>query len=272
MIGCVRSCIWSGPSTVASIFKMTTALDRLRGTWDALGQQDPMWAILTDPDKTGNRWDRDAFFATGREQVDALLRDLATLEEPVATRSALDVGCGIGRVTQALAAHYARVEGVDIAPSMIERARVENAYGDRVAYRLVEGASLSGIRDQSVDLVCCFIVLQHMPPSVALSYVREFVRVLSPEGVAVFEIPDRRYGVLPQLKKWLPPLRWATAAFHRARQRRGPLMEMHAIPRDRVARAVADAGGAIVRQQASSSAGYERCTYYVRPVRPSVPA
>jgi SAM-dependent methyltransferase len=243
---------------------MTTPLDRLRRTWNSLGQQDPMWAILSDASKTENRWDRDEFFATGRAQIEALLLDLNSLDGTLPRRTALDVGCGIGRLTQALAVHFEHVEGVDIARSMIERARLENAYGDRVTYTLVEGAALPGVRDRSVDLICCFIVLQHMPPAVALSYVREFVRVLSREGVAVFEIPHRRRGALPQLKKWVPPLRWASAALHRARQRRAPLMEMHVIPRDQVGRTVTAAGGTIVRELTSPDAGFERCTYYVR--------
>ncbi len=41
---------------------------RLRRNWDALGKTDPFWAILSVPDKKGNRWDLDEFLATGRRR------------------------------------------------------------------------------------------------------------------------------------------------------------------------------------------------------------
>ncbi|MFL5617784.1 MAG: class I SAM-dependent methyltransferase [Gemmatimonadaceae bacterium] len=235
-------------------------LDGLQQTWDALGAEDPMWAILTDAAKKGQKWNRDEFFATGRAQVADLLRSLAALEGPVAFGRALDVGCGIGRVTQALAAHYDQVEGVDIAPSMIARADAENTVGPRVTYRLVAGADLAHIPSGTIDLVWSVIVLQHMPPPVALAYLREFVRVLSLEGVAVFQIPTR-IPFREAIKHWLPPLAWA----HRTLFRRGrPVMAMHVIPARTVARTVEVAGGSIVREEAGRDGAHEWITYYVR--------
>jgi 2-polyprenyl-3-methyl-5-hydroxy-6-metoxy-1,4-benzoquinol methylase len=47
---------------------------------------------------------------------------------------ALDFGCGVGRLTQALATHYDKVDGVDISWEMINLARRHNQHGDRVKY------------------------------------------------------------------------------------------------------------------------------------------
>ena len=58
---------------------------------------------------------------------------------------ALDFGCGVGRLTQALAEHFERVAGVDIAASMIARARQENRHGDRVRYVVNERSDLAGL-------------------------------------------------------------------------------------------------------------------------------
>ncbi len=49
-------------------------------------------------------------------------------------RRALDFGCGVGRLTQALARHFNIVDGVDIAPSMIELANQFNRSGGRCRY------------------------------------------------------------------------------------------------------------------------------------------
>ncbi len=40
-------------------------LTDLQRHWDAFGQHDPMWPILTDPARKGRRWTPKAFYATG---------------------------------------------------------------------------------------------------------------------------------------------------------------------------------------------------------------
>ena len=37
--------------------------------WDQFGQDDPLWAILTDASRKGGKWDLEEFFATGREEI-----------------------------------------------------------------------------------------------------------------------------------------------------------------------------------------------------------
>jgi SAM-dependent methyltransferase len=98
-------------------------LPALRRHWDAFGKSDPLWAILTAPDKKGNRWSIDEFLATGRDQIAALIGYLDSHGLATRRRRALDFGCGAGRLTHALADHFDEVIGVDIAPSMIDIAR-----------------------------------------------------------------------------------------------------------------------------------------------------
>ncbi|HET9051576.1 MAG TPA: class I SAM-dependent methyltransferase, partial [Candidatus Dormibacteraeota bacterium] len=106
----------------------------------------------------------------------------------------LDFGCGVGRLTQALAPHAERVVGVDIAPSMVERARALAAGIANVAFEVGDSGDLRGHPDGSCDLLCSFLVLQHIPTEIALGYVSEFVRVLRPGGVAVFGAPSEFVG------------------------------------------------------------------------------
>ena len=168
-------------------------LDVLMRTWDALGERDPLWAVLTHPDARGQRWDVGAFFEAGRKQVDAAVGfAVDDLGWPLLKGSALDFGCGVGRLTQALCDHFDRVVGVDIAPSMIECAERFNRFGDRCRYRLNRSADLSQFPDLSFDFVYSTYVLQHMHPSFARLYVEEFVRVLTPDGLGLFNIPTAR--------------------------------------------------------------------------------
>src|ERR1700675_2485116 len=93
----------------------TDRLATLQRSWDSLGAIDPMWTVLSDPTKLGHGWDESAFFATGVDEINELVARLRHHGMTATGERALDFGCGVGRLTQALAAHFAQVTGVDIA-------------------------------------------------------------------------------------------------------------------------------------------------------------
>jgi SAM-dependent methyltransferase len=166
------------------------SLDRVRDTWEGLGRIDPMWAILADPQKRGNLWDAKEFYENGELEIDALMRALDERSLSVARQRCMDFGCGVGRLTQALARRFDLVDGVDVADSMIERAKARNQYGDRCRYHVNVRDDLGLFGDDVFDLVYSNIVLQHMEPDLAARYIGEFVRVLKPGGLAIFQIPS----------------------------------------------------------------------------------
>ncbi len=165
-------------------------LDELAHNWDRFGREDPMWAVLTNSYRKGNRWDPDEFFETGRSTVSDWLDVLDRLDVAVNRGRALDFGCGLGRLTQALCEHFDRCDGVDIAPSMIEGAERWNRHGSRCTYHLNTGGDLADFADGAFDLVFCYLVLQHMEPDLAKGYISEFMRLLGPGGVVVFQVPE----------------------------------------------------------------------------------
>lgn len=164
-------------------------LERLRSDWDALAKGDALWAILTDGNKADGGWDVGEFFATGEIELATVMGYLGEVEcVPDADGAALDFGCGVGRLTQALARRFAASVGVDISEEMIRRAEELNQYAHcsymtSVAERLL-------FADESFAFVYSNIVLQHVPRRLALNYLREFVRVLEPGGVVVFGVQD----------------------------------------------------------------------------------
>src|SRR5262245_7878422 len=101
-------------------------LRELRDTWNELGRRAAMWAVLSGPFEARREWDRDMFFQTGIDEVAAVLARAAALGVVPARHRALDFGCGIGRLSQALAGHFDSVDGVDIASAMLEQAREQN--------------------------------------------------------------------------------------------------------------------------------------------------
>lgn len=171
---------------------MATDFNGLRTTWNRLGEIDPLWAVLSDDAKKGGRWDVDEFFESGRVEVDDVLGRIdaamvATGLHAGAHHRALDFGCGVGRISQALSRHVDEVDGVDIAASMVERARTLKPPAN-IHFHLSTGELLEQFDDGYFDLVYTAHVLQHMEPVYQREYVGEFFRVLRPGGIAMLEV------------------------------------------------------------------------------------
>jgi FkbM family methyltransferase len=204
------------------------ALEHLRRVWQTLGRDDPLWAVLSHPDKQGRRWNPEDFLATGRAEIDAHMAGLAASRLPAERGLALDFGCGAGRLSRALAAYFEHVVGVDVSSSMLEAARALNRDVTNIEFRENASPRLEGIADESVDLVYSNMTLQHIPADLAAGYVDEFFRVLAPGGVAVFQfvagadesLRGRVFSRVPN--RWLNPLR-------RVAWRRSAVFEMHAL-------------------------------------------
>lgn len=174
-------------------------LDDLQKNWDQLGKKDAFWAILTGNAGAAREWDLSQFFAEGVGEIDSRLKRLDELGIAIERRNALDFGCGVGRLTQALARVFDRAVGIDIAPSMIEKARALNAAGERCQYILNDRDDLTRLEDDTFDFVYSNITLQHMEPRYSTRYIREFVRVSRPGGAIVFQVPSApRPGPPPQ--------------------------------------------------------------------------
>ncbi len=169
-----------------------TSFQRLQQNWEELAQADPLWAICSDPRKRGRNWDEREFFATGEREIRIVLdyvRDLGLQLDFSAP--ALDFGCGVGRLTRALAGHFKECRGVDISRTMIEKARELNQHMPNCRFHLNEADHLQRFADGVFAFVYSSIVLQHIEPRLIRNYLSELVRVLKPGGVMVFQITDR---------------------------------------------------------------------------------
>ena len=233
---------------------MQQDIERLRRVWNELGADDPLWAILSHPDKRGGRWDADEFFHAGETEIAAIEAMCAPLARPAHRRRAVDFGCGVGRLTRALAAHYAEVIGVDIAASMIAQASELNAHVANARFVENTQARLDFLESGSVDFIYSTITLHHSPPPLQRAYIGEFARVLAADGVAVFQIAsgysrDWRgfaYRVLPN--RLLAPLR---RRVHASRV----VADLHPLPEQDVHAVVAAAGRKVLQAFDINSAG-----------------
>jgi SAM-dependent methyltransferase len=165
------------------------ALDRLKSTWEDLGRNDPLWAVLTDPERRHGGWQVDEFLATAVKPVTDVVRLLDNAGLSLGDR-VLDFGCGAGRLSNALVEHTKAVVGIDIAQSMIDEARRINRHPDRVEFVAYDGHRLP-FDDESFDSAVSLISIQHSPPAVQLACLVELQRVVRTGGVLVLQIPTR---------------------------------------------------------------------------------
>jgi 2-polyprenyl-6-hydroxyphenyl methylase / 3-demethylubiquinone-9 3-methyltransferase len=91
---------------------------------------------------------------------------------------ALDVGCGGGLLSESLSRKGARVTGIDLAPGMVEVARLHAAEeGLEVDYRVAAAEELAAGQAQSFDVITCMEMLEHVPqPAQMLTTLAALVR------------------------------------------------------------------------------------------------
>jgi ubiquinone/menaquinone biosynthesis C-methylase UbiE len=224
-------------------------LEQLQASWHALGENDPYWAILSVPELKGGGWAIDKFYQTGVENIAETMRELDTLKPGLARGRALDFGCGAGRLTQALAAHFDEAVGVDIAPSMIRLAEAHNRRGAKCQFHLNSTDDLQRYPDASFDFVFTFLVLQHMRPEYSTRYIGEFLRVLKPGGVAMFQVPS-------ELTEGPQPI-LAPLDSRPADQPIAPAIEMYGVPKAEVLAIVARSHATLLAAREEQSAGKE---------------
>jgi SAM-dependent methyltransferase len=229
------------------------SLQELQRTWEGLAQTDPMWAICTDPARQNKQWSREEFFATGKNEVGVVLRCLADLGLHFDLKApALDFGCGVGRLTRAMAEHFAECWGVDISSTMITLAKEFNRDLPQCRFLLNEQDKLEGLKDNYFGFVYTSIVLQHMAERYIRKYIAELVRVLQPGGVLVFQLPDSLRGSALTRIRAKVALRTRLNAVLRKHPPHG--MEMHCISELAVRKFIEASGARVVDVRLTNSA------------------
>lgn len=109
-----------------------------------------------------NAWGRIAttYEDTWSRKLAAFTERGLDLMDPAPVGRGLDVGCGPGHTTAALAARTGHALGVDFAPAMVERAT--ELFGDRPGVGFaVDDAEALGQEDGSFEVVACSFGLMY---------------------------------------------------------------------------------------------------------------
>jgi ubiquinone/menaquinone biosynthesis C-methylase UbiE len=242
-----------------------------RQDWQDLADVDPLWAILSDPAKrkTGanSGWDLNEFFKLGLEEAEAVIEEAARLGYPGERRRMLDFGCGVGRVTRAFSRYFENCLGLDISQRMIDQARQLNSEFARCAFEVHDADDLAAYSEGVFDLVYCNIVLQHLPSQAAVHrYIREFVRVVTPGGLVVFQLPSlirlrSRLQLRRRLYSSLRALGIPPGTLYRTLTL-NPI-RMNAVPESQVLEQLWALGATTLVVERAAVAGYNTATYLV---------
>lgn len=183
---------WIFQIETMSLGQMKSELQHLAQTWEDLGQGDPLWAVVTHPDKRGGRWEITEFMETGERDVAYYHALIVKHAHSSGTFShILDFGCGVGRLTRAWSRHAGKVTGVDISASMLQVAKQNLAGRENVNFVLNQDDELRIFEDDSFDFVFSLICLQHMPWPLAANYIGEFARICRRGGIVAFQLPSQ---------------------------------------------------------------------------------
>jgi SAM-dependent methyltransferase len=163
-------------------------LRKMRDDWDKRARQSAHFFIAdgrTD-------WSEEEFYASGDDTVaQDILTDMTNIcqgREPRQMR-VLELGCGAGRVTRALARIFGEVHAVDVSPEMVRLARAAVADSPNAFIHLTDGAGLSVLGDLRFDFAYSCCVFHHISSyDVIQSYVREVGRRLPPKALFKFEV------------------------------------------------------------------------------------
>jgi SAM-dependent methyltransferase len=163
-------------------------LSRMERDWDSRAREAPEYYVAT----ANREWQRDEFFEGGAMNVaNEILPDIDIIcqGKKFNQMRTIEIGCGVGRMTRALAALFNEVHAVDISAEMIALASQNLSGLKNVFLYKNNGTDLAEFPDRSFDFAFSFIVFQHIPDrGVIENYVREVYRCLKPGAVFKFQV------------------------------------------------------------------------------------
>lgn len=250
--------------------------ERLR--WDRLADSDPYFGVLVEPRFRGRHLSGetfDAFFATGDAHVTEVLRSIHRLTAdprwdptgPGPIGRALDIGCGVGRITLPLARYSTEVVGVDISPRMLDEAASNARAAELPQATFVRSDPELSQVTGAFHLIHSYITFQHIPPTSGLRLMESALRRLLPGGVAMIHVttytgsPFRR--AVGALRRHLPGLN-AIVHWFRGWPLGAPFIPMYPYNRPDVSAVFDRVGVRVLAEVQTNHGGHKGAMIYLR--------
>lgn len=123
--------------------------------------------------------------ATGAQDFARALRLTGLPTGPQLT--ALEIGCGAGRMTWALAQHFGHVVAVDVSDAFVGMAR-QNCPGQNITWRVSSGQDLQAVSDGQYDVAFSYEVFHYLETAILERYLQDVYQSLKPAGVLVLQL------------------------------------------------------------------------------------
>jgi SAM-dependent methyltransferase len=146
--------------------------------WEGIAKLFPYFGVLADErfrDPTPENLTE--FFSSGERQVQETLQILRTKFGNFEPTSALDFGCGVGRLLIPMARAVGQAVGVDVADNMLQLARHHISQSGVNAW-VTKDIPI----DENFDWINSFIVFQHIPPSRGYILIERLWKILQRGG------------------------------------------------------------------------------------------
>lgn len=174
--------------------------DNLEETFSFWGNREPYFSVLTSPQfLSHNMTDKDSadaqslnyFYNLGERDICFAMEILEHNGITINPTMALDFGCGLGRLSFALAKIFRFVIGCDISEPHLEIARENAGKFDINNVHFIKSSPnlLDRLSPETFDFIYSRLVLQHIPPALSRDYIRQFTSLLKPGGYLLIQLP-----------------------------------------------------------------------------------
>ncbi|MCI0508954.1 3-demethylubiquinone-9 3-methyltransferase [Chromohalobacter marismortui] len=134
-------------------------------------------------------WDPESEFKP-LHQINPLRLNFIDEQANLAGKTAIDVGCGGGLLSEAMAHRGARVTGIDMGEAPLAVARLHQQESDvSVDYRQISAEEMAAQHPGEFDVVTCLEMLEHVPDPAAV--VRACATLVKPGGHVFFSTINR---------------------------------------------------------------------------------
>jgi len=155
--------------------------------WNRLSKENARYVVMTD---FGEGITEEQFRLSGKGDYESLVKEdeiLRSLSD-WKNKKILEIGCGIGRITEFLSGAFGEVSGVDISEEMIQTGKKRLAEKTNVHLHSTDGLEYP-FPNTSFDMVFSFITFQHMPDkNTVRKNIEEVTRVLKSDGIAKIQL------------------------------------------------------------------------------------
>ena len=193
--------------------EITKQVGKMREDWERRARENARYYVATHR----KDWSDEEFFRSGelvlQEEILSDMGNICQGRNPQDMK-VLEIGCGAGRVTRALAGLFGHVYAVDISGEMVRQAKLALQGFPHARVFRNNGRDLSVVRRRwwhrwgmggklQLDFAFSCIVFQHIPSrEIIENYVREVHRLLRPGALFKFQVQGGRVEAPEEADTW----------------------------------------------------------------------